>query len=160
MKEIVIRHFFEGQATPADLAADAAGAFDRRTDSAGTVFSQLHATSMDRDFDVFPGHIVALVDAVLDGAIDLEELEAIAFCIEASDKFMWDTDTEAGERVARALFLLGAPEVNFPLTSAVLRKIRHLLETGEETFDDADNRPPGPRPHLLTEKSWHREPDV
>ena len=160
MKEIVIRRFFEGHATAAELASDAAGAFDRRTDSAGTVFSQLHATSMDLEFDVTPDHIIALVDAVLDAVIDLEALDAIAFCVEASAKFMWDTDTEAGDRVARALFLLGAPEVSFPLTPVVLRKIRHLLETGEEIFDAADRRPPGPRPHLVTEKSWHRTPDV
>jgi hypothetical protein len=160
MNESVIRHFFEGHATAAELAADTAGAFDRRTDSAGTVFSKLHATPMDREFDVTPDHIVALIDAVLDGVIELEALDAIAFCLEASDRFMWDTDTEGGDRVARALFLLGAPEVNFPLTVVVLRKIRHLLQTGEETFDAADHRPPGPRPHLLTEKSWHREPDV
>lgn len=156
MKEIVIRHFFEGHATAAELAADAAGAFDRHTDSSGTVFSQLRATPMDRDFEVTPDHILSLVDAVLVRAVDLEALDAITFCVEASDKFAWDTDTESGDRVARALFLLGSPEINYPLTDVVLRKIRHLLLTGEDTFERADERARGPRPHVISQKSWNR----
>ena len=160
MKEIVIRHFFEGCAAAAELAAEAADALDRRTDSAGTVFSRLNMRPMESEFDLEPQHLVALVDAVLAGTIDLAALEAIAFAVEASDHFLWDTDTEGGDRVARALFLLGAPEINYPLTTVVLRKIKHLLESGEETFDAADQRPPEPRPHLISEKSWHRDPDV
>lgn len=160
MRESVIRQFFEGHATAADLATDAEGAFERRVDGAGTVFSRLHATPMEGKLEVTPAHVIGLIDAVLDGTIDLDALDAIAFCLEASDTFSWDVDTEAGDRVSRALFLLGSPEVNFPLTPILLGKVRHLLLTGEETFDVSDHRPRGQRPQLLSERSWQRDPGV
>jgi hypothetical protein len=160
MKEVVIRQFFEGHATAEELTADAKGAFDRHTDSAGTVFSQLRAVPMERDFALTPAHLVKLIDAVLNGVIDLEAIDAIAFCIEASDKFMWDADTPPGERVAEALHLLGTPEINYPLSPVVLGKIRHYLITGEKTLNRGDLAPKRTRPHLISEKSWHRGPDV
>jgi len=160
MRSAVIREFFAGRATAAELQADASGAFDRHTDSAGTVFSRLRMIPMEGEFQVAPEHLIALIDAVLEGAVDLEALDAIMFALDVADGFMWDADTEAGDRVAEALGLLGVPEINFPLTPIVLRKIRHLLETGEETFDASDRRPPGPRPHLVSERRWDRDADV
>ena len=160
MKEIVIRHFFEGHATAEELAADAVGAFDRHTDSAGAVFSRLHALPMTQDFPVTSQHLVQLVDAVTQGTLDLEALDAICFCLEASDHFTWDTDTLDGERVAEALFLLGTPEINYPLSPAILGKIRHYLLTGEETFTRQDLRSDGERPPLLSVNRIDRPADV
>ena len=160
MKEIVVQHFFEGHATVQELAADVAGAFDRRTDSAGAVFSQLRSTPMNHEFPVQSSHIFELVDAVRAGDLDLDALDAICFCLEASDHFTWDTDTTDGERIANALFWLGTPEINYPLTSAVINKIRHYLITGEETFTRDDLRPAAERPHLPTVNRMDRETDV
>ncbi|HEX3580938.1 MAG TPA: hypothetical protein VH087_04195 [Thermoanaerobaculia bacterium] len=39
-------------------------------------------------------------DAVINGEIGPEYLQAIGFCLEASDKFVWNTDTPNGERVS------------------------------------------------------------
>ena len=160
MKEIVIQHFFEEHATVEELAADAVGAFDRRSDSAGTVFSELRATPMNPHFLVETSHIIRLVDAVQAGKLDLDALDAICFCLEASDHFTWDTDTPDGERVANGLFWLGSPEVNYPLTPSVIGKIRHYLVTGEETFTRNDLRPAGERPRLLTVNRMDRDADV
>ena len=160
MKEITLRHYLEGHATVEELAADTADAFDRLTDSAGTVFSQLRAIPMDREFAVTPDHVLKLVDDVRAGRLSLDALDAICFCLEASDSFTWDTDTADGERVAEALFWLGTPEVNYPLTPKVLGKVRHYLLTGEDTFTSDDLRPPGQRPHLLSVNRLERDRDV
>jgi hypothetical protein len=160
VKEIVIQYFFEGHATVDELATDAADAFARHTDSAGTVFSQLRALPMNHDFAVTGQHIVKLVEAVQRADLSLDALDAIAFCLEASDHFTWDTDTSDGDRVARSLFLLGTPEVNYPLTERVLAKIHHYLVTGEETFTNDDLRPPRDHSGLLTVNEWNRDRDV
>ena len=160
MKEIVLQHFFEGHASAEDLAADAAGAFERHVDSAGTVFSRLNAIPMNHEFAVSAEHIVKLVDAVLGAGLSLDALDAICFCLEASDSFTWDTDTADGERVAESLFWLGTPEINYALTPSVLTKIRHYLVSGENTLTQADVGERGKRPRLLTVNQMHRDRDV
>jgi hypothetical protein len=160
VREIVVQRFFEGEATAQELAADAAHAFDRHTDSAGTVFSQLKAEPSDRDSPVAARDIIKLVEATENGEISLDALDAICFCIEASDHFTWDTDTPDGERVSRSLFWLGTPEVNYPLTESVLAKVKHYLRTGEETFTREDLRPHGERASLLSVNRLDRGPDV
>lgn len=159
MKEVVLRHFFEGHATVDELAADAEGAFERRVDSAGAVFNQLHATPMAEDFAVSASHVAHLVEAVQAGQLSLDALDAICFCLEASDHFVWDTDTEDGERVADALFWLGTPEINYPLTPLVLEKVHRYLLTGENTFTTADAGSSTPRPQLTINRAY-RDRDV
>ncbi len=160
MKEIVLRHFFEGHATVEELAADVAGAFDRRAVSAGTVFSELHSVPMGGEFAIATHHVLKLVDAALAERLSLEALDAICFCLEASGSFAWDADTSDGARVANALFWLGTPEVNYTLTSAALGKVRHYILTGANTFTPVDLRLPGDRPHLLSVRRLDRDGDV
>lgn len=42
--------------------------------------------------------------------------------------------------MADAVFWLGSPETNYPLTPAVLAKVRHYLLTSENTLTLADTR--------------------
>jgi len=157
MKEIVIQHFFEGYVSAIELAAHAAGAFDRHVDTAGTVFSRLNAVSMNHEFGVAPTHVVKLIDGVLAGELSLDALDAICFCLEASDSFTWDTDTPEGERVADSLFWLGSPEINYKLTTAVLGKIREFLLSGQDTLTSEDVvKRRGSRPHLLNVNERNR----
>ncbi|MDB4908366.1 MAG: hypothetical protein JWO05_3150 [Gemmatimonadetes bacterium] len=97
---------------------------------------------MNHEFTVDPGHLIKLVDAVQAGALDLDALDTICFCLEASGNFTWDADTPDGERVANGLFWLGSPEVNYALTESVMAKIRDYLVTGRESFTDDDPRSP------------------
>jgi hypothetical protein len=155
MREVILRLFFEGHATAEELARDVAGAAHRQTVAGGPTVSHVHIQDMAAEFSVESQHVLQLLDAVEAGALDLEALDAICFCLEASDHFTWDTDTTDGERVAESLFLLGTPEVNYPLTPIVLAKVRHYLRSGQHTFTREDLRPDGPRPYLLsvTQKS-------
>ncbi len=161
MKESIVHDFFAGRATARELAAEVAGATERYTDSAGTKHSRLHCIPASSEFELRAEHLLRLLDAVESGDLDLEALDTVCFCAEASDTFSWNADeTEDGRRVAEALFLLGTPEINYPLTPGVLGKIRHLLLTGENTFTSDDAPPQGPRPHLISERRWERAPDV
>jgi hypothetical protein len=101
---------------------------------------------MPGEFTLRAAHLAALVDATLDGNLNLETLDAICAAIDVSDGFDWDTDTREGERISRALLLLTSPDINYPLTPIVLRKIRRYLLTGEDTLSRSDlRRRSGPR---------------
>ena len=68
-------------------------------------------------------------------------LETVCSWLEgAFERFLRDGDTPDGERVSDALFWLGNPEINYPLTPAVLSKVRHYLVTGENTLTYEDTR--------------------
>jgi hypothetical protein len=97
-----------------------------------------HIRGMEGEFQVSPEHLVHIVDAALAKELSGTDVDAIVFCLEASDHFTWDTDTPLGERIADSLFWLGTPEINYPLTETVLSKIRHYLVTGENTLEDED----------------------
>jgi hypothetical protein len=71
----------------------------------------------------------------------------VCFCLEASDTFTWDTDTEPGNRVADAVFWLGTSEINFPLTSEVLAKIKQYVLTGENLLEIGKLSRPGAKLH-------------
>lgn len=142
MKEVVLRLFFQGHATVQELARDVVGSVSRERPAGGPVISRHHIEDMAAEFDVKPEHIVRLIDAVTRGELSLEDLDAICFCLEASDRFVWSGDTPQGERVAEALFWLGTPEINYPLTPGVLAKVRHYLLTGENALTRDDSRIP------------------
>jgi len=147
VNESTIRDFFENSLSPAELDRAWANAFIEELRSDGTVVRRLRTTDLPEAYAVVPSDVVALIDAVRSGALSLKALDAICFALEASDKFEWDTDTPAGEHVARSLFWLGSPEVNYPLTPVVLTKIRRYVLTGEDTFtrDDLRSKPTSAR---------------
>jgi hypothetical protein len=139
MREIVLRHFLEGHATATELARDVAGT--RVTDERPGFRSSANyrVEPMARTFEITTAHVVRLADAVASGALSLEDLGTIVFCLEmAPERWLWDADTPEGGRVSDALFWLGTPEINYPLTPAVLAKVRHYLLTGEATLGQAD----------------------
>ena len=94
---------------------------------------------MSGEAHVRPEHLLRLVDALADGSLTAEQVGIACFLMEAtSERFVWDVDTPDGARVADAVFWLGTPEVNYPLTGLVLSKIRRYLVTGENTLTTAD----------------------
>jgi hypothetical protein len=150
MKEFIIQEYLRGALDVGELAADAKGAFHKDEDITGAIVSELNVTKMNHEFELTADHLVRLAQDVLEGGLDLDALDAICFCLEASDHFVYNMETKDGAAVANALFWLGTPEVNYPLTEAVLRKIIHFLVTGEDTFSAVDLRPDDQRPDLLS----------
>jgi hypothetical protein len=138
MKEIVLRYFFEGHATADELALDLVGTRDGSEPPGFRSSANYAVLPMAAEFTVQPPHLLRLVDAALAGQLTPDDLGTICFVLEFSDRFGWDGDTPDGERVSDAVFWLGMPEVNYPLTPAVLAKIRHYVVTGVDTLTPAD----------------------
>ena len=130
----VLRGFFDDRLTAVDLLADLAGT--RSVLGTGSV--RHHMTDTESEFVITTEHLVKLCDAVMADQIPPGHLEWIGFGLIASDNFEWDTDTIDGERVGDALFDWASPSTNYQLTIDTVRKFRHRLTTGENTFDQSD----------------------
>jgi hypothetical protein len=131
MREEILRRFFEGAAEATDLARDLQGAL--APDGPGMTRHPI--VDMAEEFEVRPIHLVKVCDAVLDGSVQAELLEAIGFCLVASDTFHWDTDSPAGERVADVACDWSAPEINYPLTLPNVAAWRRRLLGEEARFE-------------------------
>jgi hypothetical protein len=141
MKEIVLRHFLEGHATIDELRRAAAGMRRRDGPEGGPWVYRYDVLPMEREFELRTEHLLKLVEEAQRDSISTRELEDLSSWLEgAVDRFVRDTDTPDGERVAEALFLLANPDINYPLTPAVLGKIHHYLATGENTLTRADTK--------------------
>ena len=71
---------------------------------------------------------------MLDGAIQLALLEAIGFCVVASDAFHWGVGSPEGDRVSAVAYEWSAPEANYPLTHPNVGAWRRRLLGEEATF--------------------------
>jgi len=129
MHEQTLRDFFIGTATDQELVDDLTGSLVRR----GHV-TEHRIVDMSDDFHVATHHLLRLCDAVLSRQIAPAYLEAIGFCLQASDSFFWDSDEPGGDRVSEVTADWAAPQINHALTADNVRKWRHYLETGEYTL--------------------------
>ena len=136
----MLRHYFEGHVAASELDEAAAGSVERRSGSDDVPIVEHHIDEMAVEFPVRANHIVKLIDDVLAKQISLPALDAVCFCLEATNHFVWDADTDEGKRVAAAVFWLGTPEINYPLTDDVLCKIRVYVESGNNALSVADTK--------------------
>ena len=129
MREEVLKRFFLGEASAKELANDLAESLVERR---GVTYHPIK--DMSDDFEVRPKHLIRVCDAILNGEIEARYLEAIGFCIVASDHFEYDTDTPEGDLVGETVFDWSEPRVNYPLTIENVRKFRERLVTGGNPF--------------------------
>jgi hypothetical protein len=122
-KEIVLRDFFLGRATIAELCADLKDAVRNE----GPV-QKYPILDMSEDYSVTCQDLIKLCDAVLAEELPPSALEPIGFCLIASDHFEWDSDDPDGEIVAETIADWAAPEINYPLTLENVRMFRERLE--------------------------------
>lgn len=135
LREDSLRGYFDGTVSPAELDAEAAASLtDEPSGSAKIV--RHHIGAMAHDYDLTIPHLLKVLDDVIAGRIGLRALDAICFCLEASDHFTWQEEAPVGDRIPEVLFWLGTPEVNVPLSPTFLVKVREYLETGRQPFDD------------------------
>jgi hypothetical protein len=88
---------------------------------------------MGAEFNVTRPMLVSLTDAVLAGLLPPDALATIGFALEASDKFVWDGDSD--ELVASVIADWSCPEVNYPLTLENIARFRAWL-TGDEPYPE------------------------
>lgn len=129
MQETLLRHYFSGEATAADLKADLAGAVKEHR-----LYEEHPIEEMDGYFEVKATHLVRLCDAVLAGQLQPQDLEPIGVCLAASGHFCWNEHTEDGKRVGATVFDWSAPEKAFPLTRDNVVRFRTRLREGGDPF--------------------------
>lgn len=129
MQELVLRHYFTGQCTLDDLKRDLTGAVVEHR-----LYEQHPIAAMDSDFTVTPRHLVSLCDEVLAGRMAPGDLEPIGVCLEASEHFNWDENSEAGKRVTVTVYEWAAPEDARPLTVENVTRYRERLVNGGDPF--------------------------
>ena len=122
MREAVLRDFFLGKTTVAELRRDLIGAVM----SEGNYHWQ-RITDMEGEYRVTTRDLVKLCEAVLSMALEPESIEHIGFCLMASDHFEWDNEIPDGEIVAQTVADWSAPEINYPLTLTNIEMFRARL---------------------------------
>ena len=131
----LVRDVMIGSAPAHALAIQCGDAYVRQSSQS----RRLQWDNLQEEFAVSTQHLVLLCDAVIEGELPGDCLEAIAFGLIADDNFLWDTDTPEGDRIGETLYDWSAPEINYALTPGTLAKFRHRLLTGEDTFTRADH---------------------
>lgn len=134
MKEAVLRDFFLGRISPEELKKDLNGAIESSRD-----ITRHHIEDMKESFQVNPAHLIRVCDAVLNGFLQPIDLNAIGFCIMASDHFEFDTSTDEGARVADAGIDWADYKINFSLNIETTKKFKERLLTGKNTFTKDDH---------------------
>jgi hypothetical protein len=133
MREEILKQFFTGEVGPKVLAKDLVDSMITKGD-----VTKHPIEDMRESFQLGPEHLIRLCDAVLNGEIKPQYLQSIGFCIVASDKFEYDTDTAEGNLVGETLLDWSAPIINYPLTKTNVEKFRQRLVTGEDPFTLSD----------------------
>lgn len=132
MKEATLKNFFEGKVDDDVLLSDLTGA----ASTSGDV-THFRIEDMDSEFTVTPTHLVKVCDSAIVGKLRPEHLKSIGFCLQASDTFEWNADTEEGRRVADIVFFLSSPEINYELNKTNISLFKELLIHGGNPLEKA-----------------------
>lgn len=132
MKEATLKEFFEGKVSDEVLLSDLAGSVSTSGD-----VTHFRIEDMNAEFTVLPTHLIKICDSVLSGKLQPEHLKAIGFCLQASDAFEWDADTEEGGRVANVVFFFSSPEINYELNASNILLFKELLMHGGNSLEQA-----------------------
>ena len=133
MTEQALKDFFENKIDASTLATDLKGSqTPTGRDSTHITVGQLEE---EVEFSITTDHLVKLCDAVLEGYLQLIDLNTIGFSMMFSDIFVWNGEEDEGRIVSEAIFAWDNPEIDYDLTTENVRKWKHYLTTGESLFD-------------------------
>ncbi len=126
MKERVLVAFMEGRASPAELAADLADAYQTQSEDCLALVVEFAA---DRHV-VTKAMMLRVCDAVLDGRLLPALLEPIGDCLMLSETFEFDEPDR--ELLADVAHYWGSPEICYPLDVEHVAAFREWLESGTD----------------------------
>lgn len=122
MHEAMLRDFFENKTSAGELVADISSSVEKKREV--TAYS---IEDMEENFLVAPEHLARVCDAFLRGELAAADVQAIGFCLIASDHFFWDGSDPIGERVTAVASDWSTPMVGRPITVESVRMWRDLL---------------------------------
>ena len=128
MTEQILKDYFNGKTSAEKIGKDLPGTVSGTRESA---HHDITDVGSDSGFVVTTKHLLKLCNDVLSHKITLEGLSVIAFTLEASDHFTWDTNTIDGKIVGSAIPNWTPSIKNEPVTMEYVRYCVYFLETGE-----------------------------
>jgi hypothetical protein len=142
MREIILRDFFLGRATPETLAKDVLGSVKQ----VRPIKYSVEIENMEEEFRVTWEMLVSLCDAVLSGKFPAYELSTIGFALEASERFIWDGE----DLIGRVIDDWACPEINFPLTHENVQRFKNWLLELEPYPAKPQPKPPSKDERLIS----------
>lgn len=128
MTEKTLKEYFEGKISTDKLNDDLK---DTVSGNGVVSYYDIEEYRSDAKFTVTTKQIIQLCHDVLNENIRLEDLKTIAFCLEASDYFVYDSETPDGNKVQDFILNWTSPEINTPTTIGYVQYCAYYLETGE-----------------------------
>ena len=130
MKEQVLIDYLQNKIAVKDLAADIKESQKRTSHDTTTVY--IVELKSETEFVVKREHLIRLCNDALDGNLNFEDLNTIAYALFTSEFLNREENDQIMEDV---LFEWDNPEIGFPLTYDNMKKWKLLLEKEINTFD-------------------------
>lgn len=142
MDETVLKDFFLGKASSADLAND----LQDEIRQLGQTFQTFYVRDLVQEFRIDRMMLVKLLDAVLAGELQAAALEPIGFALYTSDRFEWEED----DVISNVLTDWSAPQINYPLTLENMERFKRWLLATESYPEKPPFDPSRPQGKLIT----------
>lgn len=130
MKETILKEFFEEKVNDHVLVSDL-----MHTSSTVDDVTHFWIEDMHTVFRVSPSHLVRLCDSALTGNLQLRHLRVIGFCLQASETFEWDENTEEGRKVADMVSVIASQESINELNKKDILMLKELLLSGPSQLE-------------------------
>ena len=131
MQEDVLRKFFKGEATAAELSKDIQGTAKRF----GGIVTVQRVEEMEGEQEVTRPMLIALCDAVLAGELP-PRLSDIGLALVQSDHFVWNAEED--ELLGDIIYDWSEPAMNYPLTLENVLRCRAWLLNETPYSKDGD----------------------
>jgi hypothetical protein len=128
MTEQILKDYLNGFSSVETLSRDIADTVSHSRDI--SYYKITDIKSVDQ-FIVTTKHLFKICFDVIDLNIKLEDLEVIAFTLESSDYFTWDTKTKDGNKVEDVISNWSTRESNKAATMEYVKYCAFYLKTGD-----------------------------
>jgi hypothetical protein len=128
MTESILKEYFENKISTEFLSADLNGSIEKLTYDT----SQINVVEMESDseFEIKKTHLNKILNDTLNRNLTFNNLKTIASGLMFSEYFIWDSDSEIGNRIATIIVELDNTEINFPISTENLKLWKEYLESG------------------------------
>lgn len=128
MTEQILKDYLNGITSAEILSKDLVGTVSGTRD---IFFYKIIDINSNDQFVVTSKHLIKICVDIISHKIRIEDLRVIAFALEASDYFTWDTNTTDGTKVEDAIANWSSPVNSKPTTMEYINYCAFYLETGE-----------------------------
>jgi len=128
MTESILKEYFEDKISSEFLSTDLNGSIKKLTYDTSEI-SVIEMNS-DSEYKVESQHLNKILTDTLNGNLTFDNLKTIASGLMFSEYFIWDSETNIGERVANIIFELDNAGIGFPITTENIKLWKEYLESG------------------------------